>query len=71
MSVRSPDQHPAVLVPDPLGDRHEVDPAHYAVADEVMPAVVEAHVFQPGIVPGQDQGLTQARCMTTLPPTLW
>jgi hypothetical protein len=46
MPVHLADENPPVLVANPPGDRHEVNPAHNRIADEVVPAIVEAESLE-------------------------
>ena len=57
-------------MPDPLGDGHEVDPAHHTVADEVVPAVVEANVIKLSVLSGQQEGFSDALRVLSFTPSL-
>ena len=55
--VNFADQNPAILMPHPLGNRHEINPRHHAIADEVMPQIVKSEPRDFGFRPHQSHRL--------------
>ena len=59
VSVGFADKDSAILVANPAGDGHEIDPAHDGIADEMMPEIMEPEIRHPGGLPDQAQGLSK------------
>src|SRR5213594_1559471 len=59
MSINLADQDATVLVPDPTSDRQVIDPRHDARANKEMAAVMEAKLWQLGLLAGEEQRLTE------------
>src|SRR5437667_6548181 len=59
MPVDFADENPAILMSQPGGDRHEIDPGHHAYGTQVMSQVVKTHPWKSGGCPRQFQAFTK------------
>ena len=59
MPVNLPDKNSPVPVPQPRGDRHEIEARHHAERGEEMPQVVKPHPVQAGCLSCLQQALPE------------
>ena len=53
------DKNPPILVSEPRGDGHKVQPRHDAERSEEMSQIVKAHPGQPGSPAGQQEAFAE------------
>jgi hypothetical protein len=58
MSVNLSNQDPTVFVPQPLGNRHEIDAGHDTKRAKQMSEIVKTNAWQIRLVPHQVKGLS-------------